>query len=290
MRKLAACYPDFALRSCRPLQQGWDSVTLLINDGLVFRFARRPDVAVRLGREASLLPRLAEALPVAVPRFEYVCEDHSGGVRVVGYRVIAGASPLEIGVQPAHALELARQLAEFLSALHSFPMEEAARLGVPGGSADDWRREYTAFYAEVCEQVLPMLDAAEQSGVSALWEGYLADDANFAFAPALIHRDLGAEHILVDPDGRLSGVVDWGDASIGDPAIDFTGLYHGLGQQFAEQVLDHYRRPHEPSFWRRVRFYRDIIPFYEIRFGQLDGSLAHLARGLEQLRRQLKHA
>jgi aminoglycoside 2''-phosphotransferase len=265
-------------------------VTLLVDDGLVFRFARRPDVAERLGREARLLPRLAEALPVAVPRFEYVREDPSSGVRFVGYPAIVGASLLEVGVQPAQGPELARQLAEFLSALHSFPMEEAARRGVPGGGADDWRREYAAFYAEVSEQVLPLLNAAEQSGVSALWEGYLDDDANFAFAPAFIHRDLGAEHILVDPEGRLTGVVDWGDAAIGDPAIDFTGLYRDVGQQVTEQVLDHYRQPREPSFWCRIRFYRDIIPFYEIRFGQLDGSPAHLARGLEQLRRQLKHA
>jgi aminoglycoside 2''-phosphotransferase len=118
--------------------------------------------------------------------------------------------------------------------------------------------------------------------------GTLGDDANFAFAPALIHRDLGTEHILVGPDGRLSGVVDWGDASIGDPAIDFTGLYRAVGQQLAAEVLGHYRRPHEPSFWRRVRFYRGIIPLYEIRFGQLDGSPAHLAHGLDMLRRQLE--
>jgi hypothetical protein len=32
MRELAACYPDFALRSYRPLQQGWDSVTPLVEN------------------------------------------------------------------------------------------------------------------------------------------------------------------------------------------------------------------------------------------------------------------
>ena len=284
---LKAAYPDFAVRTYRPLQQGWDSVTLLVDNETIFRFARRPDVAERLGREARLLPQLADVLPVAIPRFEYVCEDAAGGMRFVGYRAIAGTALLDVGIAAAQAPELARQLAELLRALHSFPVAEAARLGVPGGGADVWRREHADFYAEVREHVLPLLNPFEQAGVIALWQDYLDDDANFAFAPALIHRDLGAEHILVDLEGRLSGVIDWGDASIGDPAIDFTGLDRGLGRLFTAQVLAHYRRPDDPSFWRRVRFYRDIIPFHEIRFGQLDGSMAHLAHGLEHLRRQL---
>jgi hypothetical protein len=41
----------------------------------------------------------------------------------------------------------------------------------------------------------------------------------------------------------------------------------------------------DASFWRRVRFYADIGPFHEIRFGQLAGDGAHEERRMERLRR-----
>ena len=44
----------------------------------------------------------------------------------------------------------------------------------------------------------------------------------------LIHGDLGAEHVFVDGD-RISGVIDWGDAAIGDPALDHGRLLRDFG-------------------------------------------------------------
>lgn len=39
--------------------------------------------------------------------------------------------------------------------------------------------------------------------------------------PAFVHWDLHAHNVLVK-DGRLSAIVDWGDAGFGDPVINFT--------------------------------------------------------------------
>ena len=44
----------------------------------------------------------------------------------------------------------------------------------------------------------------------------------------LIHGDLGAEHVFVDA-GRITGIIDWGDAAIGDPALDHGHLLRDLG-------------------------------------------------------------
>ena len=45
--------------------------------------------------------------------------------------------------------------------------------------------------------------------------GALADDAR-----TLVHGDLYARHVLVDANARPSGVIDWGDVHLGDPALD----------------------------------------------------------------------
>jgi aminoglycoside phosphotransferase (APT) family kinase protein len=43
-----------------------------------------------------------------------------------------------------------------------------------------------------------------------------------------IHGDLGAEHVFADGD-HLTGVIDWGDAAIGDPGIDHGRLMRDFG-------------------------------------------------------------
>jgi aminoglycoside 2''-phosphotransferase len=289
LHTLTACYPAFTIRSVRPLQQGWDSVTLLVNDETVFRFARRPDVAARLEREARLLPRLAPSLPVAIPDIRFSCEDPAGGMRFVGYRLLAGEPLTRDSIAPGQEDMLLAQVADFLAALHFFPVDEATRLGVPGGSTDEWRGEYAALYDEVKEHVLPLLTEPERASVVHLWERYLDDAANSTFAPALLHRDLGPEHILHNPTtGQLTGVIDWGDASIGDPAHDFTGLYVDLGPEFARGVLARYPRSLGESAEQRIQFYAAIVPFYEIRFGQLEDDDSHIAAGLAALRRNLR--
>lgn len=288
VRELAERFPELAVRQWRPVQQGWDSVTLLVNDEWIFRFARRPDVAVRLAREARLLPALAEPLPIGVPRFEYVSEAEEV-VWLVGYGAISGqgldVASLRRDLMPA----LAHELGAALTALHSFPVERARERGVLGGDAADWRDEYAAFYTEIQQHIFPLFEPEEREQAAAKWDEYLGNAMNFAFTPALIHRDLGPEHILCDPEtGRLTGIIDWGDAWIGDPAIDFAGTWGGLGRAFAEQTLATYRRPVEANFWQRVAFYAAIGPYYEIRFGQYEGDTGHIAHGLEELRKTLR--
>jgi aminoglycoside phosphotransferase (APT) family kinase protein len=120
---------------------------------------------------------------------------------------------------------------------------------------------------------------------AALWEPFLADDANFAFHPALIHADLAGEHILCDPaTGMLTGIIDWGDARVGDPALDFTGLLRDAGPAFADAALAAYPGPVDPAFRRRMEFYARLIPYHEVRFGLDTHQPDHLVRGLAAIR------
>jgi len=44
------------------------------------------------------------------------------------------------------------------------------------------------------------------------------------------HNDLGIEHVLGTPaTAAVTGVIDWGDAALIDPACDFGLLYRDLG-------------------------------------------------------------
>ncbi len=277
---LQACFPTLRVERYVPLGEGWDSVALLVNDQDVFRFAKRPDAAVRQAREAELLPLLADRLPLMIPRYSHTWTDPAWpGKRIVGYRLI-----------PGEQLQAA-QLGEFVSALHAVPVEEARRHGALGGDAAGRREAYRGFFAKVRANMLPLFTTREQAAIVAFWTRFLDDDTCFAFTPTLVHRDLNTEHVLCDPTtGNLTGVIDWGDAGIDDPAVDFAGVRRQLGDEFARQMLAAYRHPLDATVLRRMDFYAGMEPFHEIHFGQMAGDAAHLAHGIEWVRRHCAEA
>ena len=96
------------------------------------------------------------------------------------------------------------------------------------------------------------------------------------FTPVLLHADLGPEHLLVR-DGRLAGVIDWGDARLGDPALDYAWLLTG---PFADWDVDLDLR-------RRARFYHRLAPWYEAHYGLFTNQPSHVERGMEGIRDRL---
>jgi aminoglycoside 2''-phosphotransferase len=288
-RAIQACFPQLRVDSIARVSEGWDSIAVELNDQYIFRFPKRPDVEPQYQKEALLLAELADRVPAPVPRLEFIWPGGAAyPMRFVGYRKLAG-DPLEPArFAPTQLALLADRIAAFLSALHGFPADRAARLMVPGGDAAEWRQRYDELYAEVRERVLPLLDARSRSRAAGLWERFLGEGDLFRFRPALIHNDLSANHILCQP-GRaaLSGVIDWGDAAIGDPAIDFVGLLADCGTAFAERVLAAYQGQVDATFRRRMQFYLRAVPFHEILFGAATGIEEHVRRGVADLRAAL---
>ena len=236
------------------IDEGYDFEVAIVDDEWVFRFPRRAGIEAALEVEISLLPALAPALPVAVPSFEHV----SRSPLFVGYRLIRG-EPL--------VNEDADGVRAFLAALHAFdpsglPVER------PG-----WVEAYRAQCAEFERLVLPLLDRDLRVQAKRLF-----GDAEtlMGFTPALLHADLGSTHLLVR-DGRLAGVIDWGDARVGDPALDYAWLLNG---PFAHWDVD-------PDLRRRARFYYRLGPWYEAHYGLFTGRPAHVERGLAGIKGRL---
>lgn len=73
--------------------------------------------------------------------------------------------------------------------------------------------------------------------------------------PSLIHRDCGLHNILVAND-RVSCVLDWENASMGDPAEDLSWLANGLrGRISREHILNLYAESSGRPAPRRIRYY-----------------------------------
>jgi aminoglycoside phosphotransferase (APT) family kinase protein len=236
------------------IDAGYDFRVVVVDDAWVFRFPRRAGVVPALEAEIAVLPLLEARLPVAVPRFEIVSREPP----FVAYPFLRG-SPLRD--------EDGEGVRAFLAALHAVDVDG---LPVP-------RPEWSAAYREQCAEfervVLPHLEEVERRAARGL---FAEVDTLGGFEPALVHADLGPEHLLVR-DGRLAAVIDWGDMRVGDPALDYAWLLNG---PFRDWDVDDELR-------RRARFYHRLGPWYEAHYGLFTNRPAHLERGLAGIRSRL---
>ncbi|MEZ4583991.1 MAG: phosphotransferase [Caldilineaceae bacterium] len=53
----------------------------------------------------------------------------------------------------------------------------------------------------------------------------------------LINGDIGPYHVLCDRDARLiTGIIDFGTAGLGDPAVDLPCLLNSYGESFLRRM------------------------------------------------------
>ena len=191
-----------APQSVIEIDEGYDFEVAIVDDEWVFRFPRRANVVEALEAEIVFLPRLAAALPVAVPRFEHV--SHEPSVR----RLRPDSR------RRRSSTRIAEGVRAFLDALHRFD-----HAGLPV-ERRDWREVFRDKCARLEQDVLPLLEPADRTRALAL---FAEVESLTGFEPTFIHNDLSGPHLLVH-DGKLAGVIDWGDAVIGDPARDYAWL------------------------------------------------------------------
>jgi len=279
-------FPQINIQAIKPITKGWDSVVLVINDEFIFRFPMRDDVAEPLAREIRLLPLLEPTLSTPIPHFEFIERGNADyPYTFVGYRMIGGTALDDSRITAEQLTPLVPALATFLNELHSFPIAQAVRLGVHEYTPVSWREVYQERYVDLQQRVFPQLDTRLRTKSEQLWEGFLNDKTSFAFQPKLIHRDLVCEHIFCDPErGVLTGVIDWGDVTIGDTAMDFVGIYWAHGKQFTEQILMHYQHPIDVGFWQRMNFYLCYGPYSQLLYGSYSENETFTAQGIEELR------
>lgn len=280
-------FPQVAIESAHPITRGWDSFVLDVNDDLIFRFPLRDDVIAYLEKEMGLLPVLEPVLATPIPHFDYIGHgDDSYPFTFVGYRKLVGTPLEDENIASEQLLHLAPALGTFLSELHSFPAARAIQAGVEDHTPEQWRERYQERFVDLQKRVFPLLDMELRTKSARLWEDFLDNRAIFAFQPVLIHCDLACEHIFCDPErGVLTGVIDWGDATIGDPALDFVGLHQRDGRAFTERVLADYQGKVDRAFWQRIDFYLCYGPFSELLFGAYSESENFIAKGIEGLRK-----
>ena len=276
---VAAEFPDLAPVRADYLGEGCDSVAFVVNGALVFRFPKRGDVAEQLLREVDLLPHVARRVALPIPVYSHVGRPSRLFPRPFGaYPLLAGtpASHLDAATLPWH--EIACALAGTLSGLHAWEQADALARDIPSTEVAD-------LIDEVRTDALDDFDLVAREAPDApleQWRAYLsrAPSALVERAePVVVHGDLAAEHVLFDPATRtVTGIIDWSEIALADPALDFAAAFHWGGQALVDRVLRLYAGAATQGTLSRARYLAACRGVCDIRFG-LDMQRPEYVRG-----------
>ncbi|MFN3428637.1 MAG: phosphotransferase [Candidatus Sericytochromatia bacterium] len=221
---VARQFPAVAAASPVPVHegQGFDNDVWRFGP-VAFRFPRRA-IAVRLiASEIAALPWLAGQLPVPIPAPAFVGRPSPEFPHpVYGHPDLPGTTADRLGLGAAGRGAIAPDLGRFLRALHAIDPAEAAARGV---RPDDFRGDTTGRSAKVLPQLARFESTPWAERVGAMAARLGAPPAPETRDVVVLHGDVYARHLLVGPDGRLAGVIDWGDVCLGDRAVDLAAAY-----------------------------------------------------------------
>jgi aminoglycoside phosphotransferase (APT) family kinase protein len=203
--------------------------------------------------------------------------DAEGGC--LAYRKLPGVPMLDLPppVRASLAARVAAQLGGLLAALHAVPPTRmASQVERDDQPLPDSLADAAADYQAIAHRIPP--------GSRGPIEMFLAA-APPEPAQTLVfsHNDLGIEHVLVDvATGDVTGVIDWSDAAITDPAYDFGLILRDLGPAPLDAAVAAYGRA-DPPFRERVVFYARCAMVEDLRYGVETGRSAYADKSVLSL-------
>ena len=255
---IAAACPELAIKTVELFRAGQNNALILVNEALIFRFPKYREGIAGLRRERAILEAVQGRMPLETPHFIYCnVDEEEVGRAFVGYRKLPGNLLWREGFAQISDEEtvdrLATDIASFLLRLHAIPVSGVDIPQQPSDSQDGWRE----IFNRVQTVVYPRLTAEGREWTTQQFDAFLENDDQFPFSNVLRHGDMGMSNILYSAEQeRFVGVVDFGHAGIGDPAVDFAGLYVCYGESFLKRCARVY--PLIDRCWERIRFYADF--------------------------------
>lgn len=202
--------------------QGQVNFTVYLGSELVVRIPRTPRAAEQLSKEARVIGLVRDA---GVPTPELLRHDESLRVAGLPYMVqqrVRGATLADqLADQRPDPVALRRtyeSLGRVLTSLHRIHRNST-------GPIESVPEPYTF---SVTELVSDLSEAGEIGTPQRDWllESFelLQPDGPSPADPVLLHRDVSPSNVMVDRDGAVTALLDWGCAEWGNPARDLVGL------------------------------------------------------------------
>lgn len=208
---------------------------VLVGPDRVVCVPRTEAAAARLPRRAAVL-RILAGIDLGVRTPALLVERDADGIDEQPFLVLSRVpgAPLtaEVLDEPQVADVVAGQYVGLLAGLAGAGADKGVRAALPA-PADRWQR----FAADVRAELFGLMSAGGRRRAE---QELAAVECLPHLTAAVVHGDLGPENVLwesVDGLPHLSGVVDWDEVGLGDPAEDLAAIGAGYGESLLRRVL-----------------------------------------------------
>jgi len=255
LKRIQEIRPDLAIEHASLNREGLLNDVVIVNGAFVFRFAKRKYGFKDLKEEAEALRLLRKHVTLPIPAPIY--EDHE----LTAYPLIPGETlrqDMLMRLPETDQQAIAEQLAQFFKEMHGIPLEEIAESSIPKADVLTDYEGWARVYERLQDNVFPLLLPHAREWATEYFESWLTDRDNFAYEPKMVDTDIPPYHILFDRQTRrISGIIDFGCAGLGDPAADFSVIIYHYGESFLSRFYNIY--PEAEAHLRRARFYAETI-------------------------------
>ncbi|MFS2257374.1 phosphotransferase [Bacillus safensis] len=253
-------FPNLEINKIQVNNEGWDHEVVIVNNNLVFRFPKTEHIRDKMVVEECLLKNLKRIITqISLPNYKVIKNDK--GVPVFGsYKYLNGKPISSIKYKETLKSDTnAKAIADFLSALHSLDYYPLKKLGLDC----TYNREYwMELYNKIEGTLFKYLTQWQKEDIRYLFDNFFNNNLYTHYKSGVIHGDLTDSNILIEKS-KVTGIIDFTDTQIFDPAFDFAGFYWDLGPEFTEKILKFYHgKENIDNLYYRVKHFYGIQPIF----------------------------
>lgn len=143
------------------------------------------------------------------------------------------------------------------------------------------------FYQKSRIIIAPYLKKKEIHWNDIIFKEFFSNKENFNFQFCLTHGDFDTSNILADPiNFRLTGIIDFEETSIFDPATDL--IFFKEGDDFLQSILQTYSNvSNDLNRLNRMRFLAARTFICYLKFGIENSRPAMIKEGLRMLQQNM---
>lgn len=204
----------------------------------VLRIPRRNDMIEQIQNESRILNLAKRNLSINVPEWKIVSE------RLIAYPLLKDSPVLTFDAVThevfwnidRNSVTYVQSLAKSMAELHAVAAEDVKKSNLKIMTPDELRPEI-ANHIQLVKSEIGISETLESR-----YRRWLDNDLLWPEFTCFIHGDLYAGHILTSKEGKISGIIDWSTAHMGDPALDFSGHVSVFGEDSLKLLITEYAK------------------------------------------------
>lgn len=233
-------FKDFKVNNIEVIGSGHDSIAYLVNNEYIFKTKFSVNNKKGYAKEKAIYDFLNKNIDtnIMIPNIEY--SYISDEISILGYKQIKGKflNPELYETLSDEEKQLLKQdIAIFLKQMHSLDTTEIKEYVIDNKQniLEEYQLLRDTFYEHLTEKEKDYIES---------FMNRLSSTTIFNSKKCLCHNDFSCNHLLLDENDRLCGIIDFGDAGIVDEYCDFMYLLEDseeeIGPEFGEDIINIY--------------------------------------------------